>query len=655
MSTLLSRAHRMAMARLGAMLCVLGLALAGCGGGGASANGSDDGDGGVNGGGNARTGTTLSTGAATLTGVVATGTPVLAGTVRVYDALGVDQGTATTSATDGSYTLPLSTASRSLPLFVQATGSDMLGAPVVVHSVVQTLATGASSSNTVHLNTLTDAVVALLLGGDPSGFFATPTAYTAWAQLSDSTALALATAFVNTVVAANLRDAGLSNAANVNFFSDPAFVANKTGVDAVLEGLRTQFGRHSNSHPVLQISNRLALTGSTEVSIDLTAAAAMLAGTLSAIDNTTVLTPAKVTTGSSTVMPSLSALNALTATLNVAMARHYDVFQMAGEPILSADYAYYDGHSVSETLDDLVGFGLADYQFTDFQVTGCLDDTIAGTGCVRIGVAAQMRDADGNVVGVYRNAVTYTAQTGWRLRGNDRQTPWTIRTVAWQTWDGAGAPVTATPAAGEAANAGTGLQATIVAREFMRATLQMPNNTALVFSHCDVANWTPMCLEAAQTGDLLRDQVIRTGIGAIDTAVGARYRILTETVGNGTEDNMTRLTAGLPSVASASVFPLPDAITTTPVTIADFINGLTVSWADWAAANPQLRMVELHTVIRTTTLPVKNVVTIKPLSGTQATLAPFLTVPGDAQSHVLWMIAEDALGRRYISKIIAQP
>jgi hypothetical protein len=83
--------------------------------------------------------------------------------------------------------------------------------------------------------------------------------------------------------------------------------------------------------------------------------------------------------------------------------------------------------------------------------------------------------------------------------------------------------------------------------------------------------------------------------------------------------------------------------------------GLTISWNTWAAANPGLRMVEVRAVITRPayTAPEKQVFTINPQAATQLTIAAFSNVPSDAVERSLWLIAQDGLGRRYITKIVA--
>jgi hypothetical protein len=657
MNISLSRTRRLAVASMWALLCALGLALSGCGGGGNSAT-TPIGNGSGNGGGGSGGNTNVSTGAATLSGVVAVGSPVLGATISVVDALGVDQGSGVSAITDGSYQLALSTTSRTLPLFIQAVGTDLQGAPVVLHTVVQSLTTGGTTQNVVHITPLTNAVVGMLLGGDPTPFFLNPAGYASWARLASPLALAAASTFLKGIIQSNLQDARLTDPLAVDFFSDEDFAADKTRLDAVLESLRFAFSRNLSDHQVLHISNTLALTGSTEVSIDLTAAYAALSASVPAIDVSTILSTVQSTTGRSSIQPSVSDLNELTAVINLGMAQNLGPFDLAALPIFSSAYASFDGRSGLTTVTQLSNYGIAGYQLSNFQILGCLDDPLVGNGCDKIAVAAFVRNSSGVVVDIFRDVVAYTSTTGWLLRGNGRQTPWSLNPVTWLELDATGSAITGNTAN---PNPGRGMQVTINALDFMQAIIQTPNNHSLQFYYCNTVTWSPMCLGLTETGDVIDDYVLRSTridwVGNIDARPGARYRIQTVTLGNGAENNTTQLSTDLPSLSDLTAYPVPNGLSATaPLTIGDFTAGLTVSWSNWAAAHPQLRVTEVLGVLRSTTsAPIKQSVRMMPLSGTQATLPGFTTIPGDAEAYVLWLIAEDGQGRRYISKITAQP
>lgn len=670
MQTSLTRKRPPLMAWLGVIFASALLAACGGGGGGAS-SGSTGGSGGSSG----------SSGAVNLVGVVATGTPLIGATVSAVDANGTACGSATTALADGSYSLTLTCASPTLPLLVEASGPDMSGTPAVLHSVVQSVTTGASARNIANITPLTNAVVALLLGGDPTAHFNNAgTRHTQWTLLSSSAALTAASNFVKTVVAANLRDAKLTNTATVNLFSDATFTADKTGVDGALEGLNITFGKDTNGNELLQLSNRLrppcnpssvcstSNIGSPEVEVNLTTAKSNLSGSTPTVAAGATVSPIKATTSASTVMPYVAGLETLRAVLNVAMRQSATDTALAtlevstGKPLFSSSFTAFDGDSALGVAGTLAGYGGSGYQLSSFQIKGCLDYPIPTSGCSKIKVAALVRDALGIVHQRFENVVSYATSTGWSFVGNDHRTPWYIYPVSWLTLDGTGAQVTSTVSA---PNPGQGIQVIVRSLDFMYADLSMPSGNSAHFYYCSLVPMDTMCLGATETGDIIRDQVLPTTvtswIGAYDTRPGARYQISTVTLSSGSENNSTILTAGLPSTSSLSAYPIPDGMTVNAtsnptLSIANFVSGLTITWDTWAAANPGLRMIEVRGVITsTTTAPIKQAVNINPLSVNSATLPVFSTIPSDAQAYTLWLVAQDVQGRRYITKMDAMP
>ena len=124
---------------IASLAAVAAMALtAGCGGSGGGSNSSGNTDSG-------QTGTPASeVGPFTVSGVAAIGAPLLGATVTVVDGKGVEQGRTRTNTSDGSYAVALTGSHIPLPLLIQASGVDMTGKPVILHSVVQTSTTGAT-------------------------------------------------------------------------------------------------------------------------------------------------------------------------------------------------------------------------------------------------------------------------------------------------------------------------------------------------------------------------------------------------------------------------------------------------------------------------------------------------------------------------------
>jgi hypothetical protein len=623
--------------------------LTACGGGGGSATNT----GGSSGGGGTDTGTV-----ATITGIVAAGAPMLGATVSVVDSSGAAVGTGVASLADGSYTVTLTTTTVTLPLLVQASGVDMAGLPLLLYTVVPALTSGASARTVAHVNNLSTAVTALLLGEQPRKHFVNASArHGEWTVLANAAAQAAAQTWLKTVVKANLADGKLTTLANVDFMKDASFAANKTGLDIALESIRLRFTTNLAGKVLMQISNRLIVPGASEVSVDLAAARTGLAASTPAITNAGVITSTLVaTTGNAAFMPYLATLDTMSANLNAAIAAHSSANEIVALGVFNSAYTYQDSLDGLSISNMLVNWGSVGYQISRWQVLGCLDTTLPTKGCSQIRAAALVRDGSGNVQGVFNMVVNYATATGWTLLGNGRQTPWAIYPVTWAVWTPVGVlDSSVTPRLGQ------GVQVVIGSTAFMGATLQLPNGYSLPFYYC---NTSVMCATGSGTtgvltGDLISDQVLTSTmvgwVGNSDAVPGARYGLKTLTLVAGSEDNSTVLTTDMPSTTDATAYPLPDGLSSAaPLTINDVTAGLTLSWNTWAAANPDKRIVEVRAVITSTaTAPVIQAVTVQPLAAHTLTLSAFGSVPGDAVAYTLWLVAQDDQGRRYISKVSA--
>jgi hypothetical protein len=624
-------------------LVVLAAVLSACGGSSGSATNSGG-----------TTGRGTNTGVAVkLTGIAAAGAPMLGATMSVVDSAGVAVGTGTTSLADGSYTLTLTSTSPALPLLVQAAGVDMAGLPLLLYTVVPLLTAGSEARTVAHVNNLTTAVTALLLGDQPRKHFVNAsTRHSEWTVLANAAAQVAAQTWLKNVVKANLADGKLTNLANVDFMKDASFSANKTGLDIALESVRLRFTTNLAGKVLMQISNRLIVPGASEVSVDLLAARTGLAASTPVIASTAVTSTLTATTGNSAFMPNLAALDAMSAKLNAAIAAHSSATEIGALGVFNSAFTYQDNLDAMGVSSQLANWGSAGYQISRWQLLGCLDAILPTKGCSQIRAAALVRDASGNVQGVFNAVVSYATATGWTLLGNGRQTPWAIYPVTWAQWTSGG---TLTP------NPRQGLQVSIGSTAFMNATLQLPNGYSLPYYYC---NTEVMCATSSGasgvlTGDLITDQVLTTTmvgwVGNSDAVPGARYGLKTLTLVAGNEDNNTVLTTDMPANTDSAAYPLPDGLSaSTPLTIVDFTAGLHLNWSRWAANNPDKRMVEVRAVITSSTsAPVIQVLTVQPLAARTKNLAAFDHVPADATAYTLWLVAQDDQGRRYISKISA--
>ncbi|MBI3381898.1 MAG: hypothetical protein HY019_07810 [Aquabacterium sp.] len=651
-------------APLMAWLCGIALSLlvAGCGGGGGGASSSSGGS-----------GAGASTSVVTLSGVAAQGAPLIGATVSVIDANGASQGSTLASLVSGEYQLPLSSPSVKFPLLVQAAGVDMAGNPVVLHTVV--LSGTAGQTTMAHITPLTNAVVAMLLGGDPRPRFTTPSSIdsTTWTRLGNSAAVTAANGFLLTVITPNL--AGVKptalNKATLNIFSDPNFHADKTGMDALIDGVQVQLGKDVIGNEVLRLSNSLILAGSSEVVVNLTTAKTGLSLATPAVASNAI-TSSRITTTNSTTIAHVADLSTLQSRINDLLAvpgvtaGSFNPNNLTRAPIVSASYNYFNGLDWGGLIDQFVAYGTAGYQLSAFQVVGCLDDPVPSGGCAKVRIASLLRSSStGQIMQVFENVASWSSTAGWTFVGNDSANAVYLYPATWQQWTSHGVVSGGT---------GLGLQTDLSTVSTLvgnapRLGLPNPNSSARTI-YVPPSGSGPLLLVPTETGDLITDQVLAvTQVGPLSTSdvvPGALYKLTSTALipfpadpllGQFVADKVytTRLTAELPTNLAASAYPMMDNVTTVPLTSTDMTNGLSFSWNTWAAANPQLRMVEVRAVITSTaSAPVKQVVTLIPMSSRQLTLTSFAgLVPADAIQFTLWLIAQDEQGRRYISKIVA--
>lgn len=609
-------------------------------------------------------------------GQAAYGTPLVGATISAIDANGAAVGSTLAHLVKGDYHLQLSSSSVKFPLLVQAAGVDMRGNPVVLHTVVTSAPAGQTTI--VNITPLTNAVVAMLLGGDPRPRFSTPSSIDAatWTRLGNSAAISAANNFLLTAISPSLavaKPTALSKT-TLNIFSDPNFHADKTGMDWLLDAVQIKLTKDNSNNEFLKLSNRLILAGSSEVTINLTTAKAGLSAATPAVASTAI-TSSRITTTTTTVAAHLADLLTLQSTINDLLATqgvtpsNFNPNGLSRPPIVSASYNYYNGLDWGGLIDQLVAYGTAGYQLDAFQVLGCLDDPLPNGGCARVKVAALLRSAvTGQIMQMFENVVSWTSTAGWTFVGNDFANSINLYPVVWQQWTSAGVA---------SGGAGQGLQADMFTTSSLLTTypprLGLPNpNSSARAVYIPASGSGALLFSASETGDLVTDQVLAASqsgpLAVSDVVSGAQFKftstafipfpndpVLGQTVTN--KVDTVRLTADLPNTnnVAASAYPMMDNLGTTPLSSIAMTNGLSFSWNTWAAANPHMRMVEVRAVITSTaSAPVKQVVTLIPMSATQLTLSSFAgLVPADAIQFTLWLIAQDDQGRRYISKIVA--
>ena len=591
--------------------------------------------------------------AARLSGVAALGAPMSGARVTVLDGTGAVVGSTTTHPADGSYSLALQPAIA--PLMIQATGTDAAGQPLVLHSAVANLA----ANTFANITPFSDAIVGLTLGSDPKPVFAGATAKPE--TLAPLATLAPASTFLKTLVKTNLSDAKTGDAIKLDLIGDNTFAATKTGVDLALETLTTAYASSITGAPVLQITNKLS-GAAAEVVVDLAVARTELAKTTGAKPANAITSTLKATTSPTTTIASLGALDDLVTTLNKAIADGTGATPNVLTVQLLPRYTQHDGQPASVLADRIADWTARKMQIGRLQVTGCADETIAKTGCVLVSVAARVSDASGEQVENLADVVSYfaTATPKWQLVGNGLAASVAARPVAWLALENDGrlwAP--STPATPPVPNPNLGVQLA-VGDSVLAATAQTPGGYVQPLVPC---TRTTLCIAAkagdtsvAPTGSLFDNavfQLTNAWLGAADLALGARYKVVL-TRNDGTyATRTTALRGSFAAVPATGRFAtIDDVKSSQPLSGSALLSSTRLSWSQWAAANPDMRVVFVRTVLTSETQP--PLISELPPKSWQATslqlAEPLLPENFGVIGIELWIAAIDFAGRWYYTR-----
>ncbi|MFG6487224.1 hypothetical protein ACG04R_11130 [Roseateles sp. BYS78W] len=620
------------------------------------------------GGGGGSSGTTTPTTPPTLRGVAATGAPLVNATVSVVDGQGKSVGTATTLAADGSYSLTLSSTSPAAPLFIQARGMDAAGNMQVLHSTVTTI----SPAMVAHVTPLTNAIVALSLGTEPAPVFAA--ASSSASQLTQmATATSAASDFLKTLVKTQISDLKLS-ATTLDLLADSTFAANKGAHDLLIESVRVDLARTSANVPVLQIGNKFLAAPTAEVVVALPAAQTELLKTTGATPANAITSTLKASTSATTLLGNLSGLDDLGAALNQLIAQGKNISAILASPLVTG-YDKHDSRVQADLGAILYDYTTANRQFGRFQLLGCADDAPATGNCTRVLVAAAISDSTGTIVDLFSDAVSYnksaTTTNKWNLIGNGKKVAVAVYPLAFAARNADGTADTSL-----SPNPGTGLQVEIQGQTpniipgfpgiqlLSSATLQLPGGYVMPFGYCT----RPLLCVSATTG---ATSLIATGgvgdiaiqsssvgwVGSTDSVRAAKY-LVNYTLSGTSETRTVYLRADVPSAPATARFPVLDGLTSNLVLRAADLQGGTyaLDWHTWAAANPDLRIVEIKRVFRPAdgTAPTVLDTTVPLPPKTAVTLSTAYT-PTSTVTSELWLQATDSQGRRFHTRYTSSP
>ncbi|MGM9484020.1 hypothetical protein ACS5PN_22685 [Roseateles sp. NT4] len=635
--------------RLAALL--LTLSLTACGGGGGGGGGTPP----------------LET-PPTLRGVAATGAPLVSAQVSIVDGQGKAVGSATTHPTDGSYSLTLSTTSPAAPLFIQARGLDAAGTMQVLHSTVPTI----SAAMVGHVTPLTNAIVALSLGTEPAPVFAA--ASTSGSQLSQmATAVSAAATFLKTLVKTQISDLKITDAASLDLLADSTFAANKGAHDLLIESVRVDLARSKLNVPVLQIGNKFIAAPTAEVVVELPTAQTELLKASGTPANA-ITSTLKAATSATTVLGTLSGLDDLGAALNQLIAQGRDVSTILNNTLVTG-YDKHNGRSKADLAGILSTYTTGNRQFGRFQLLGCADDAPTAGNCAKVLVGAIISDSSGATVDLFSDAVSYnksaTTTNKWNLIGNGKKLSVAVYPLGYRALSADGTASTAV-----VPNPGIGLQIEIQSQTadpipgipptqlLSSATVQMPGGYSIPFGYCGrlmlCVSSTPGATNLIPTGgvgDIAIQRAAVGWIGGADSVRGAKF-ITSYTIAGVAETRNAWLRADVLGEPATTRFPSIDsASTTSPVSAASLQSGaLVINWSGWAAANPDLRIIEIKRVFTPTVGGTPTVLdTAAPLPPkTTATLATAYT-PLESVTSELWLQAMDAQGRRFHTRYTGKP
>jgi len=664
MPRLLKPFHPFALRQLGLGFLIFCASLTGCGGG---SKGSDSSSGGSS---SSSDGVTVFTSSPTLSGVAAVGTPLTNARVVVVDASGASLGTTTTRAADGSYSLTLNSKSLTAPLLVQVSGMDAAGNPQVLHSAVPILAASAPTM-VAHVTPLSNAVVALALGADPQPVFAAPKS-NATALAAAATAASAAGEFVKTLVKTQLTDLKITDPKTLNLLADPAFAANKGAHDLLIESLRVSLAKNSKGVMQLQMGNKLLPSQAAEVVVELPTAQTELLKTSSPTPANAITSTLKATTSPTATLANLAALDDLSAALNKLIAQGASASTIAAHGLLTG-YDTHNGRLKAALATKLADYAVKNRQFGRWQITGCADDTVSGGLCKRVLVAAPISDVSGTVVDTFSDAVSYskTSTTGsvWNLIGNGKKLALAVYPLAFQALAADGASSTAiTP------NPAVGLQIIIQSQLegsttplLTQATVQTPGGFSIPFANCGQVQ---LCISSTAgatslvpTGGLADTALQQSAVGWIgsaDSVRNAKYMV-TYSLSGTAESRAVYLPADVPAELPAARFPTVDGVSSSaPLRGGQLLVGLTINWAAWAAANPDMRLISVRTVLNVPADPTQAPLindTAPPLPPSTTLALAGISVPDTfvASNYELWLGAQDAAGRRYYTRYTLTP
>lgn len=598
-------------------------------------------------------------GPARLEGVVAVGAPLGNASVTVLDASGAVLATATSSATEGRYSISLGSTPTG-PLMLQARGIDAAGMPQLLHAAVPT----TSATMVAHLTPMSDAVLALALGQAPKVVFAAAkTSAGTLALLANAPA---AQAFLKTLLKNQLSDAKITDATKLDLLADSSFVANKGSHDMVLEGARVAYGRSTAGKDQLLLANKLLVAQPFEVQVDLPSASAELAKTSGGVPANAIVSTLKITTGTKNLV-NVPVMDELAAALNRLIATGPTATAAAANAMISG-YTGTDGRTLADLSALVAGWGTANWQLGRFQLVGCADALQTAGDCTLLRVAAPLSSSNGRLQAVFEDVVSYNSKAAtnlpkWTLVGNGRGRGFAVNPVSQLNVGADGVAVTSSV---DAPNPAIGVQLLVQAQDSAKAQLQTaavvqtPGGYSLPMAYCGLGT---LCLaatggatSATPTGALADTALLQPSaawIGSTDGLRGARYSVNQAIAGSATTQYQY-LRASLGAEAGGRHPRLDGVGTSAPLGAGTLQGDWVADWTAWAAANPDLRLLQIRCVFSDGSSAPEIIDTPVPPSGATLLSIAAPTLSLSPSTVTLWLTAVDTQGRRLVTQHAAQ-
>lgn len=579
-----------------------------------------------------------------LSGVVSVGAPLGGAQIAVVDAKGTALGTATANPVDGRYSLTLAAASPSLPLLLQARGVDAAGLPVLLHTLVS--AAPNASSTTAHLTPLTQAQAALALGADPQAAFAKP----ADAKLVEAAAqLSAADTFLKSLLKTPLTDLKFTDASKLNLQTDSGFATAKSNADLLLESTRVAVEASSGK---LLLGNKFLSNPAPEIELSLASARAELAKGSSGNPASAISSTLKLTSNATIVLGVAGSLDSLVTSLNPLLAQSgVGAASFAALPAL-AGYERHDGRELGQLSTQLQDWAAKGLQLGPLQVLGCEDETLKVGDCLRVRVASTLSDRAGKPVDRFIDVVGYSSTAKrWNLLGNGKYFGFEVlpaSSLRLQA-DGSLEAGGTNPAAGAEVRLQDGPL-------ISNATVQTPLGYALPLQAC---GQSLLCIAPASGSLTPRgaplDQLLLPGavgwLGTADGQHGALYKA-SFTRGVGPDSRRAHLPAAALLAVPAARHPQLDGVSASaPLSRAAFAQGVKLSWAQWAKAQPDLRLLQARLLFRYPSGPITERSVLASPGSTELDFPSASATGPQAPAAVeLWLSAADGAGRRYYTR-----